>query len=94
MKFSSLVLSLSLASAGAFAPNTRLTKSYGIRSTPTAEDVETTGGVKEVPTAASTKDESTAVVDGTVEMVNGVVQSGMAVSMPMPTVPDKSRIKP
>jgi len=95
MKFSSLVLSLTLTSVGAFLPTTPLKKSHGIRLFSTAEDVETTaGGVKDVTMAVSTTTESTAVVDGNIELVNGVVQSGMAVSMPIPSTPDKSRIKP
>ena len=91
MKFSSLVLCTAVGSTAAFAPSqVQLTARTAVFST-TEEGTEIKA--EEVP-VAPVPIESTAVLDGSIEMLAGSVASSMEVAMPMVAVPERVRIQP
>lgn len=91
MKFSSVVLCTALGAASAFAPSAQQTFGRTARSSTTESGTETK--VENVPLAPAAI-ESTAVVNGSIEIPAGSVGSGMDVAMPIASVPDRSRIQP
>ncbi len=90
MKLSAFVLSTTIASVAGFVPAAprSMIRSY---LSSTAEEID--AKVEEVPVAAE-KEDSTTVINESVEIAGESLKSGTDAFMPMSSVPDKSRIKP